>query len=490
MKIPLDRQAAEPVYLQIRNSISHLIQSGGLKPGDRLPSIRQMAHTANVNKLTVIEAYSVLEADGLIQARQGAGFFINPPARSQPKRPSTFAPAQQVIIPNGHATSFLEISDAILQAESQPDIIKFSSGFPQPTGLDDLQRIARRAVKRAAERLFSHNHPQGDPTLRDQIAQLLVQLGLPVTPDNLLITNGSMQALSLVLQLLLQPGDWVVVESPTFHGFLSLLRQVGAQIIGIPMTTSGMNLELLEQYLQSHRPKLIYTISTQHNPTGITTDLAHRRQLIDLAEQYDCLILEDNAYEWLSFGPTPPPIKALDRCNSQGSALKGHRILYFGTFSKTLMPALRVGYAVITGPLYTPLVERKLLHDFHVSIMSQAIISEYLATGHYRRRLNLLRAMNQQNRDVMLKALETHFPAEASWTTPQGGLFLWIQLPPQTNLAALAQAALHHRLLLGTGTAFFADQRGYPALRLSFAQPPEVIEQGIATLGQLLKQQC
>ncbi|HEY9735746.1 MAG TPA: PLP-dependent aminotransferase family protein [Trichocoleus sp.] len=478
MKVVVDRQSTEPVYLQLRKSISHLIQSGGLQPGDRLPSIRQMAETASVNKLTVVEAYSVLEADGLIQARQGAGFYITQPAQRSPKRPSTFAPDQQVIIPQVETASFLQTSSAILQAESQPDIIKLSSGFPQAIGTEDLHRIARRAVKDVAEKLFTHNHPEGDPKLRSQISHLLVQLGLAAAPENLLITNGSMQALSLITQYLIQPGDWVVVESPTFHGYLSILRQAGARIIAIPMTASGMNLELLEQYLRSHRPRLIYTISTQHNPTGITTDLAHRRQLLDLAEQYDCLILEDNAYEWLSYGQTPPPIKAMDRCD---------RVLYLGTFSKTLMPALRVGYAFITGELYQPLVERKLLHDLHVSVVSQAIISEYLGSGHYRRRLNLLRVTNQQNQDVMLKAMETHFPTEVSWTVPQGGLFLWAQLPDGIDLAAVCRQAAAQKLLLTSGEAFFADQQGYPALRLSFAQPVEAIEKGIAELGQILK---
>lgn len=480
MKVAVDRQSAEPIYLQLRNRISHLIQSGGLQPGDRLPSIRQMAQTASVNKLTVVEAYSVLEADGLIQARQGAGYYITQPAQRSPKKPSTFAPDQQVIIPQGETPSFLETSQAILLAESQPDIVKFSSGFPQATGVEDLQRIARRAIKDVADKLFSFNHPQGDPVLRSQIAQLLVQQGLATAPEQMLITNGSMQALSLITQHLIQPGDWVVVESPTFHGYLSLLRQAGARIIAIPMTAHGLNLDLLEQYLRSHCPKLIYTISTQHNPTGITTDLGHRRQLLDLAERYNCLILEDNAYEWLSYGPTPPPIKAMDRYD---------RVIYLGTFSKTLMPALRVGYAVITGALYQPLVERKLLHDLHVSIVSQAIISEYLGSGHYRRRLNLLRATNLQNRDVMLKALETHFPEEVSWTLPQGGLFLWTQLPDGINLTAVCRDAAQQKVLIASGNAFFADQQGYPALRLNFAQPVEAIERGIAILGQILKQQ-
>jgi DNA-binding transcriptional MocR family regulator len=177
VKLPLDRQAEEPVYLQIRNRISQMIQQGGLRPGDRLPSIREMARTAAVNKLTVIEAYSVLEADGLIYARQGAGYFIQQAPLTPPQRPASFAPDQRVIMPTTAMNSFVDTSYAMLQAETRSDIINFSSGFPQAFGVEDLQRIARRAVKSAADRLFTHNHPEGDPILREQIVQLLVQLG-------------------------------------------------------------------------------------------------------------------------------------------------------------------------------------------------------------------------------------------------------------------------------------------------------------------------
>ncbi|MDJ0707460.1 MAG: PLP-dependent aminotransferase family protein [Leptolyngbyaceae cyanobacterium MO_188.B28] len=477
MKIALDRESSEPVYLQIRNRISRLIETGGVKPGDRLPSIRELARSSQVNKLTVIEAYSVLEADGLIHARQGAGYFINQQLSTQPKTESTFAPTQEVIIPEKGMNSFLDIRNAALQAQAQKDFINLSSGFPPASGMDDLQRIARRAVKESIDDLFRQNHPQGQPKLRGQIAQLLVQHGLEISPENLIVTNGSMQALALLAQQYIQPGDWVIVEAPTFHGFLSILEQAGARAIGIPMTAEGMNLQLLEQYLQSHQPKLIYTISSLHNPTGITTSLSHRRQLLALADQYNCWVVEDNAYEWLAFEPTPPPIKALDQCD---------RAIYLGTFSKTLMPGLRVGYMVVTGKDYQPLVERKLLHDMHVSVVSQAIISEYLATGHYRRRLNHLRTINQQNRNVMLQALEQHFPADASWTIPNGGLFLWVHLPKTVAMPTLCRKAASEKVLISSGSAFFADQQGYPALRLNFAQPLEDIQRGIEILGRLI----
>lgn len=479
MKIPLDRQAKDPIYLQIRDRIGHLIHNGGLPSGAQLPSIRKLAQAVKVNKLTVLEAYSMLEAEGLVQAKRGSGYFINPPEmRSVKASPpnATFNPIQEVIIPREGVSSFPDVYYAGLRAYNQPDCIEFSSGFSHPIGVEDLQRIARRAMKEA-HAFFQHSHPQGDIELRRLVAQLLIQQGLELSPDDLIVTNGSMQALSLLIDHFISPGDWVVVEAPTYHGYLSILQQRGASVIGIPMTQKGMNLELLAQYLESHRPKLIYTISTLHNPTGITTSVAHRRRLLSLAEAYDCLIVEDNAYEPLSFGTTPPPIKAFDRSD---------RVIYVGTFSKTLMPGLRVGYMTVTGEENSAITQRKLLHDFHISTASQAIVKEYLSSGHYRRRLTQLRDEHRDRRDYMLKLLLQYFPPSATWTVPDGGTFLWIQLPDEVEMSELSSAAAKQKVLVGSSAAFFPQNQGYPAMRLNFSLPLEEIERGIRVLGKLL----
>jgi DNA-binding transcriptional MocR family regulator len=479
MRIPLDRQSPKPVYLQIRDRLRHLIQSGAMQPGERLPSIRMLAENAQVNKLTVIEAYGVLEADGLVSARQGAGYFVNSSSISAPTLEPTFAPVQDVIIPQQRTTSFFEVYADSMLAQTEKGVINLGCGFPRPPESEDLRRIARRAIADIDTALFNYDLPQGRLVLRKQIAQMLVwQQGLQVSTDNIIITSGSKQGLSLMMHYHVQPGDWVIVESPTYHGAIAVLENLGARVIGIPMTATGMNLDLLEQYLRSHRPKLIYTISTLHNPTGITTSQAHRQRLLELAEQYACPILEDNAYEGLNFEPVPAPIKAIDRQDL---------VTYIGTFSKTLMPGLRVGYMVVTGKHYRPLVERKLLSDLHVSTVSQAIISEYLASGHYRRHLNHLRTENLQSRNAMLQALERYFPQEASWTVPNGGLFLWVHLPSQLPMAKIRQEAIAQKVVMSCGSLFFPDQKGYTAMRLNYSSTPAEIERGISVLGQLLK---
>lgn len=475
MKIFLDRQSPKPIYLQIRDRLSDLIKSGALQAGDRLPSIRSLAESVQVNKLTIIEAYNVLEAEGVICARQGSGYFVNTEPVACTNLKPTFAPAQDVIIKEPGGNTFFDLHMAAVQAQTQPGMINLSFGFPRPP--KDITQIAKRALNHA-DALHKYDLPQGQLTLRRQIAQMLVQQGLDVSTEDLIITTGSEQALSLAMHYFVQPGDWVIVEAPTYFGAIAILENLGAKIIGIPMTAEGMNLELLEQYLRSHRPKLIYTISTLHNPTGLTTSPEHRQQLLALTKQYECAILEDNAYEGLNFEPVPAPIKAID---------KHDLVTYVGTFSKTLMPGLRVGYMVITGKHYQAILERKLFHDVHVSTVSQAIVSEYLASGHYRRHLNQLRAENIQSRNYIVQAMERYFPKEAKWTVPKGGLFLWVQLPADVPIQAISKEALAQNVLIFCGSAFFPDKQGYSAMRLTFANSPQDIEQGISILGKLLK---
>ncbi len=489
MRIPIERHSSKAVYLQIRDRLCRLIETGALQTGDKLPSIRSLAQSTGVNKLTVIEAYNVLEADGLVEARQGSGYFVSLAKIKCPDSAPKFAPPQDVIVSEQppppplikelKGGSFFNLYIASVQARQQPGMIDLSSGFSLASGLEDLPRIARRAVKQVAGSLFNYDLPQGQLMLRQQISRMLVQQhGLEVTPEDLIITNGSKQGLSLVVHYYVKPGDWVIVESPTWHGMLSLLYNMGAKVIGIPMTAEGMNLELLEKNLYTYRPKLIFTVSTLHNPTGITTSQTHRRQLLQLAERYNCVILEDNAYEGLNFEPVPAPIKALDRKDI---------VTYVGTFSKTIMPGIRVGYLVATGQHYQPLVERKLLSDLHVSTVSQAIVSEYLASGHYRHHLAHLQAQHLQSRNAMLSALQRHFPPSASWTVPNGGTFLWVQLPAGLPLSEICQQALSRGVFVAEGTPFFPGQQGYPALRLNFTLSPEQIERGISMLGELLQ---
>ncbi|MGF1577721.1 MAG: PLP-dependent aminotransferase family protein [Cyanophyceae cyanobacterium] len=479
MRIPLNRQSQQPMYLQIQERLQSLIHSGSLPPGEKLPSIRGLAKTLQVNKLTVIEAYDRLVAEGLISARQGSGYFVDTAPIPDPARPCCFAPHQTVVVWESQANRPFALYARSIQAKQQPNLIDLSCAFPKDPP-DDLARIIRR-VSTDSDNFFDYNAIEGHTRLRHQIANLLLQVGLEASADDIMVVNGAMQGLSLAIRHFVKPGDWVIVESPTFFSALPIFQQLGCRIIGIPMDREGMNLDLLARYLDSHRPRLIFTTSTLHNPTGITTTATHRRQLLALASQYECPILEDNAYEVLHFGSPPPPLKVMD---TEGW------VTYVGTFSKTLSPGLRVGYLVVPPAHRQALLELRYLTDIHTPTLSQAVVSEFLAQGHYRRHLQRVHTQLHHNRNLMLRGLEQSFPDFARWTVPEGGMYLWVQLPDRYGplMPRLIHQAEAHGILILSGSSFFPDGMGYPAMRLSYVNvAPELIEGAMSRLGSLVK---
>lgn len=486
MNILLNSQIQQPVYLQICEHIKRLIKTGVIQAGERLPSIRSMAGNLQINKSTVVEAYNSLEANGLVYARQGAGYFVNGSAISFPEKNSfpeleleNFDSVQAPLFLEQQEASFFKNDTTGIQARKQEGIIDFSSGFPHFSELKDLQKIARRAMLRLDDMLSSYAYPQGQLNLRKQIARMLLQQGLEVSSENLIITSGSQQGLYLAMCHCLQPGDKVALESPAYPGVIKILKSLRARIIEIPVDADGMDLEVLERCLRNHCPKLIYTNSTLHNPTGLTTSLAHRQQLLSLAKHYQCRIVENNAYAGLNFEYVPPPIKVLDRDNL---------VIYIGTFSKTIRPGLRMGYMVVPKDYYQSILEDKLLFEQYTPILYQEIISEYLAIGHYRRHLNRIRVSHLEKRNFMLQALERYFPQEISWTVPIGGIFLSAKLLDGLPIQDICREALSQKVLISCGKEFFPRKHGYPLMRLNFSHSFEVIDRGISVLGRLLKE--
>ena len=257
--------------------------------------------------------------------------------------------------------------------------------------------------------------------LRETITHILASQGLQTRPENILITAGSQQALSLVSQLLLKPGDVILVESPTYSGALDLFRALGFKVVGIPVDGQGMQVEGLEKLLQQHHPKLIYTIPNFHNPTGTCLNSARRRQLIVLADRYNIPILEDDFVGDLRYeGRTQPALKALD---------PGGRVIYVSTFSKMLMPGLRVGFLVAEGPIYDCLVNFKRVNDLATSTLIQRALEAYVTVGRYQAHLRRSCQIFRKRRDVMLSAIQRYLPAGVHFDPPQGGLFIWLQLP-------------------------------------------------------------
>ena len=489
MHIPLDRQSSIPLYQQIETYLRQGILSGSLAADTRLPASRQLAHDLGVNRITVENAYAELETEGLIFSRMGSGTYVlpaNPPLTLPKDDLGAPWPLWQQSIEFQSKATKREPADEISSRATRHALrhpISFASGigdahlFPA----EDFRKVLQTVMRRDGIAALDYGEPNGHAPLRETIGHILASQGLQTKSENILITAGSQQALSLVSQLLLKPGDVILVESPTYSGALDLFRALNFEVVGIPLDSQGMQVEALEKLLQQHHPKLIYTIPNFHNPTGTCLSTSRRRQLIILADRYNIPILEDDFVGDLRYeGRTQPALKALD---------PGGRVIYVSTFSKILMPGLRVGFLVAEGPIYDCLVNFKRVNDLATSTLVQRALEAYVTVGRYQSHLRRSCQIFRKRRDVMLSAIQHHLPPEVRLDPPQGGMFMWLQLPGNLSSEKLLPFAWEEGVVFAPGNGFFPDGlEGRNWLRLNFvAQAPDQIDEGIKRLGKAIK---
>ena len=487
MRIPLDRQNPIPLYQQIEDYLRQGILSGSLAADTRLPASRQLARDLGVNRLTVENAYAELESDGLVYSKMGSGTYVlaPDPLLTAPKNGQSepWPLWQQSVAFQGTAITTRARNEMFKQASRHPDPINFASGigdahlFPA----EDFRKVLQTVMRRDGIAALDYGEPNGHAALRETIAHILASQGLQTQAENVLITAGSQQALSLVSQLLLKPGDVILVESPTYSGALDLFRALGFQVVGIPVDGQGMQVEMLETLLQQYHPKLIYTIPTFHNPTGTCLSSHRRHQLIILADRYNVPILEDDFVGDLRYeGRAQPALKALD---------PGGRVIHVSTFSKILMPGLRVGFLVADGPVYTSLVNFKRVNDLATSTLVQRALESYVTVGRYQSHLRRSCQLFRKRRDAMLSAIRRNLPDKIHLDPPQGGLFIWLQLPEKLASEKLLPLAWEEGVSFAPGAGFFPDGvDGEKWLRLNFvAQAPDRIDEGIKRLGKAMK---
>ena len=485
MRIPLVRQSDIPLYQQIRNHFREGILSGSLAPDMRLPASRQLARDLGVNRITVETAYSELEADGLIYSRVGSGTYVlhSPTLPPRPKdNQETNWPLWQHNVQIGSISSS-NVDDELLGAELHPRQISFSGGSSAPHlfPADDFRKVLQTVMRRDGIAALDYGESNGYAPLRATIAHVLASQGLQAQPENILITAGSQQAISLASQILLKQGDTILVESPTYGGALDLFRALNYSIVGIPMDKQGMQVGKLEKLLQQYHPKLIYTIPNFHNPTGTCLSSSRRRELLVLADRYNIPILEDDFVGDLRYdGRTQPSLKALD---------PGGRVLYASTFSKMLMPGLRVGFLLIEGPIYKSLVNFKRVNDLATSTLIQRALEAYVTVGRYQAHLRKSCQIFRKRRDAMVSAIKKYLPADVQFDMPQGGLFIWLKLPGNLSSENLLPLACKEGVDFVPGSRFFPDSsQGRNWMRLNFViQPLKDIEEGFRRLGQAIE---
>lgn len=382
----------------------------------------------------------------------------------------------------------------LLKLTQNPEVISFAGGLPAPE-VFPVQRFQEACQKVLAEQgaaALQYSTTEGYLPLREAIAANLQRYGILATPDNVMLTSGSQQALDLIAKLLINRGDRILVEAPTYLGALQAFNVFGAEYVSVPTDRDGLRTDLLEEALRSG-PKFMYILPNFQNPSGVTLSLKRREELVFLANKYGIPLIEDDPYGQLRYeGEHLRPLVVLDRVNvHRDNGYTLGNVIYLSTFSKTLAPGIRLGWIVAPTEVISKLVQLKQGADLHTSTFNQMVVHEVAKNNFLDDHVKLIRQVYRERRDVMLSALEKYFPPEVTWTHPSGGLFLWVTMPEGVNCNELLPAAVREHVAFVPGDCFYPDEgMGVRNMRLNFSNAtPEQINEGIKRLSVVVREQ-
>lgn len=370
----------------------------------------------------------------------------------------------------------------ILKDSSQPGVISFAGGLPAPELFpqEDMKWALEQALQKYGPAVLQYSLSRGVPQLTKLLADRATAEGIPTAPENLQITAGGQQGLELLARVFVSRGDYILTEAPTYVGAIQAFDYYQARYATVEMDSDGMIIDQLEEKLVKYKPKFIYTVSCFQNPTGITMSLERRRQLIELAANYNIPIIDDDPYSGVHFAGEPPPTLKL---------LGGEGVITLKTFSKVLAPGLRIGWMNGPAEIMRHFEKVKQCTDLHTNTLCQYLIHEFVAAGKLEPHIEKIRADYVVKRDIMLGALKDTFPAGAKWTHPEGGLFLWVELPPPLMAKELLKAAIKRKVAYVYGEPFYPNGGGENCLRLNFSNAThEGIVEGIGRLAELFKE--
>jgi len=378
----------------------------------------------------------------------------------------------------------------LLKYTELPDLISFAGGLPAPDvfPVDELNAACDRVLREQGTKALQYSATEGYLPLREMISRHSARYGIKITPENVLITSGSQQALDLLGKILIDPGDRILVESPTYLAAIQAWKAYGAEFITVPMDENGMNTDQLEEALRVG-PKFIYVLPNFQNPTGETLSYVRRGKLIELADQYGVPIVEDDPYGQLRYeGEHLPSIVVLDsQSRDDGHPCYRGNVIYLSTFSKTLAPGLRLGWVVAPPEVIGKLVQAKQGADLHTATFNQMVAYEVSRGGFLDRHVQLIRKVYGERRDLMLAAMDRYFPPEVEWTHPKGGLFLWGTLPDYMDAADVLKTCIKRKVAFVPGEPFHPTGGGKNTMRINFSNAtPENIHAGIQRMGEAI----
>ena len=380
----------------------------------------------------------------------------------------------------------------LLKLTTQPEMISFAGGLPAPDFFPyaEIETATHRVLAERGRDALQYGQTEGFRPLREMLVRHMSRYGIEVGVSNILVTSGSQQALDLVGRLMINPGDRIVVEDPTYLGALQAFAAYQPEFLTVPVDNEGLVTDHLERALRSG-PKFAYILPNFQNPAGVTLSAARRARLIELANHYGVPVIEDDPYGQLRYeGEHKRPLLVLDAEllgeHNHGASYRGD-VIYLGTLSKTLAPGLRIGWVVAPEQVIDKLVQLKQGADLHTASFTQMVAWETARGGFLDRHVRHLRTVYRERRDAMLSALERYFPPSVTWTHPHGGLFLWITLPEGLDSLELLEDAVAAKVAYVPGRPFHALGGGERSMRMNFSYcPPETIEDGVRRLGEVI----
>jgi DNA-binding transcriptional MocR family regulator len=481
-KLRLKPNGGAPLYAQIESAICAAINAGALKEGERIPSVIELSRILGINKLTVVKAFQKLEKAGLVRSAVGRGTFISIPASPSTPDGAETEPAPEVArsirrLREGYARGLREL----MTIDRPPGTINLSGGVPNPDTVSEdlLERLCREVLARNPRRLYEYAGPAGLPELREAISQRLAPAN-PVAPDEIILTNGSQQGLSLAALAAREDGRVALCETPAYSAIPSLFMMYGDMVQSVARQTgsSALNLDQLSAAAAGRRV-VVYVCPDFQNPTGETMSAGHRRDLAQWARRNDALFIVDEIFRDLRFeGEEPPSLYAI--------LPPGRRILV-SSISKTFMTGLRSGFLAADRAIVNELLAFKRYVDLGGPSLTQAVSAAFLREG-YDAHLERVRAAYRAGRDAAIGAMEKHMPKGVSWTRPEGGFQLWVTMPPAISSIQLFLQAAEQGVSIVPGPAHDVDGRFLNCFRLGYGYcAPEEIRKGVARLARIVE---
>jgi DNA-binding transcriptional MocR family regulator len=464
-------------YQRLAQQITEQIALGVWQPGDRLPSLREQVVSCGMSFMTVGHAYQLLESQGRVVARPQSGYYVAP----RPVKPQKSMPPQQVM--GDESVDINTYIFEVLQASRDASVLPFASAFPDPRlfPLPQLNRSLAQVSKTATAMSVIENLPPGNADLRHAIARRYALQGMNISPDEIVITAGALEALNLSLQAVTEPGDWVIVENPCFYGALQALERLKLKALSVASDVKeGIDMQALAQALRDYPVKACWLMTNSQNPLGFTLTAEKKAQLVALLTEHNVMLIEDDVYSELYFGREKPlPAKAWDRDDMT---------LHCSSFSKCLVPGFRIGW-VAAGKHARRIQHLQLMSTLSTSSPMQMALVDYLSTKRYDAHLRRLRRQLAERKQLAWQSLLRHMPAEVKIHHNDSGYFLWLELPEGIDASKLSVLALEKHISIAPGKMFSVSNSWASFFRFNTAWGwGEREEKAVAELGDIIRQ--